>query len=203
VGPLDWSVATGEMVAVLGPSGAGKTSLLNLVGGLDRPAAGSVRVGARELNELDDEQLSHYRASQVGFVFQAFHLRSDRTVMENILLPLYFLETPWRIGIQRAENLLTRLDLQGFGPRPVRQLSGGQRQRVALARALVHSPSLLLADEPVGNLDQESSRLVIALIREENRERNLTVVLATHDEILLGLVNRTDVLKAGQIHTAA
>jgi ABC-type lipoprotein export system ATPase subunit len=199
VGPLDWSVAPGEVVAIVGPSGAGKTSLLNLIGGLDQPFAGTVRVGGLELNRLADEQLSHYRATQVGFVFQSFHLRSDRTVMDNILLPLYFQETPWAVGRERAEELLQGLDLAGFSGRPVRELSGGQRQRVALARALVHKPAVLLADEPVGNLDADTSALVISLLRAENKQRGLTIVLATHDAILLDLANRIDVLKAGKL----
>lgn len=196
---IDLTIDEGEFVALVGPSGSGKTSLLNLIGGLDRPTVGTLRFRGSALGTLDDEELSAYRSRQVGFVFQAFHLHPGRTALENISVPLYFSQESMKDGLKRGRELLNRLGLQGLEHRPVSALSGGQRQRVAVVRALVNRPALLLADEPIGSLDHESAELVIDLLLALRREEGLTVVAATHDDILMRHASRIVTMASGRL----
>jgi len=176
---ISFSVAEGELVALSGPSGAGKSTLLHILGGLDRGYAGKVEVFGRDLARLGEKELGAYRNREVGFVFQASHLVSGLSALENVLLPAYFGGAPPERT--RAMDLLARVGLAERAAHPPSRLSGGEKQRVALARALYHAPRLLLADEPTGALDPENARQVIALLRDLCRETRITAVVASHE----------------------
>jgi putative ABC transport system ATP-binding protein len=182
---LDLTVAAREFVSIVGRSGSGKTTLLNLIGGLDRSYEGVVRVGDRDLRELDDAGLADYRNLRVGQVFQAYHLLDHLSCRENVALPALFARDSGRwdgVGVRRrAEEVLACVGLQGAGGRSPTTLSGGERQRVAIARALFRQPPILLCDEPTGNLDTDTGREVVHLLRRLHLEQEMTVVAVTHD----------------------
>ncbi len=178
---LDLDMDRGSFYALMGPSGSGKTTLLNLIGGLDRPDAGVVRVGGEELDALGNAELAAWRAANVGFVFQGFNLLPVLTAEQNVELPL--LLTPLSRH-ERRERARYALELVGLADRAKHrpsQLSGGQEQRVAIARAFVTDPTMILADEPTGDLDRESSSQVLALLRELNEKLSKTILMVTHD----------------------
>jgi putative ABC transport system ATP-binding protein len=177
-------IRTGEFVALLGASGSGKSSLLNLIAGLDSPTSGSVRSGEQDLSQLSREALAKYRRHTVGMVFQSFNLIPSMTVLENVELPLRFAEVERAKRAAMAASALERVGLAGrLRHRPI-ELSGGEQQRVALARALVNQPKILLADEPTGNLDSRTGTEVMQLIRTLNESLRMTVVLVTHETAL-------------------
>ncbi len=179
---LDLDVKRGEFVAVLGVSGSGKSTLLHLLGGLDTPTSGSIRVGGRDLASLSSYGRTVYRRTVVGFVFQSYYLVPSLTAEENIALALTFQGTFGDERRHRAADAIRRVGLEHrAGHRPT-QLSGGEQQRVALARAIVHEPPLLLADEPTGNLDRATADEVISLIRRIHRDLGTTVLMVTHDQ---------------------
>ncbi len=196
---MDLDIPPGQYVILLGPSGSGKTSLLNLLGGLESPTGGTLRVGGLDMRTATDRTLAGFRNRKVGFVFQSFHLDERRTALENVLVPLYFGQTPLARGRRRAGDLLARVGLEGLADRPVSRLSGGQRQRVAVARALVCEPELLLADEPVGHLDDTTADAVMDLLAELHRERGLTLVASTHENRLLRHAQRVLEVRAGRL----
>jgi putative ABC transport system ATP-binding protein len=177
-------IQSGEFVALLGASGSGKSSLLNLIAGLDSPTSGQVVSGGKDLARLSRQELAKYRRHGVGMVFQSFNLIPSMTVLENVELPLRFAEVE---RSQRAAMAGTALDRVGLGARlrhrPI-ELSGGEQQRVGLARALVNQPSILLADEPTGNLDSHTGTEVMDLIRNLNASSGMTVVLVTHEQAI-------------------
>jgi putative ABC transport system ATP-binding protein len=177
---VDLTVAAGEAVAVMGPSGSGKSTLLNLVAGLDRPSAGHVEVAGTDLRGLSETALARFRRSQIGIVFQFFHLLDELTARENIVVPAQLLGTPRRKALARADELLDSLGLSTKADAYPARLSGGERQRVALARALVNRPPLLLADEPTGAVDARAGTQVADLFRDLQRGGQ-TVLLVTHD----------------------
>jgi putative ABC transport system ATP-binding protein len=177
-------VGSGEFAALLGPSGSGKSTLLHLMAGLDKPTAGSIQVAGRELGGLTSEELAGYRRHTVGMVFQAFNLIPSLRVFENVELPLRLAEVAQDERRQRVSEALDRVGLgRRIHHRPP-ELSGGEQQRVALARALVNRPSLLLADEPTGNLDSRTGEEIMSLIQQLNRAPGMTVVLVTHERAL-------------------
>ncbi|MEW6745233.1 MAG: ABC transporter ATP-binding protein [Planctomycetota bacterium] len=179
---VDLDVQRGEFLAVAGVSGSGKSTLLHLIGGLDTPTAGSVRVDGRDLHALSSYERSIYRRTVVGFVFQSFHLVPTLTALGNVQLALTFQGT---YGLRRHELATESLERVGLKARSHHcpgQLSGGEQQRVAVARALVHRPRLLLADEPTGNLDRRTAREIVGLIRSTCRDLGTTVIMVTHDE---------------------
>lgn len=180
---VSFSVAAGEFVAMLGSSGSGKSSLLNLIAGLDTPTAGSVHVAGRDLARMSRQELALHRRNTVGMVFQAFNLVPAMTVLENVELPMRFAEVPRQDRIPRAKAALERVGLGARLDHRPSELSGGEQQRASLARALVNSPSLLLADEPTGNLDSRTGTEIMELIRNINRE-GTTVVMVTHERPL-------------------
>lgn len=183
VNDVSFSIESGEFVALLGTSGSGKSSLLNLIAGLDTPSSGSVAVGGRDLARMSRNELAQYRRSTVGMVFQAFNLVPAMTVLENVELPLRFAEVPRENRIARARTALQRVGLgHRLNHRPS-ELSGGEQQRASLARALVNSPSLLLADEPTGNLDSRTGAEIMGLIHAINTE-GTTVLMVTHERPL-------------------
>ena len=178
------AVEPGEFIALLGASGSGKSSLLNLIAGLDSPTSGSIVVGERNLAALSRDELAQYRRYTVGMVFQSFNLVPSMTVLENVELPLRFAEVERSKRGAMAKDALERVGLAGrIQHRPI-ELSGGEQQRVALARALINQPSILLADEPTGNLDSRTGTEVMELIRRLNESLQMTVVLVTHERDL-------------------
>jgi putative ABC transport system ATP-binding protein len=179
---IDLVVPRGEFLAVIGVSGSGKSTLLHLVGALDTPTAGAVRVGGRVLGSLSPFQRALYRRTAVGFVFQAFHLVPSMTAEANVALALTFQGTYGAERRRRAAEALRQVGLERRAGHRPGELSGGEQQRVALARALVHRPPLLLADEPTGNLDRHTAGEVLGLLRQAGREHGTTVILVTHDE---------------------
>lgn len=183
VNDVSFSIASGEFVALLGTSGSGKSSLLNLIAGLDTPSSGSVAVGGRDLARMSREELAQYRRSTVGMVFQAFNLVPAMTVLENVELPMRFAEVAREQRMARARMSLERVGLaHRFSHRPS-ELSGGEQQRASLARSLVNSPSLLLADEPTGNLDSRTGSEIMDLIHTIHKE-GTTVLMVTHERPL-------------------
>ena len=181
---ISLDVAAGGFVALLGSSGSGKSSLLNLLAGLDRPTAGAVIVDGRNLAEMSGEELSRYRRHRVGMVFQAFNLIPTMTLLENVELPMRFAEIERGRQQDLARQALERVGLGARLAHRPSQLSGGEQQRAAIARALVNRPSLLLADEPTGNLDSRTGSEILDLLHESNEQFGMTVVLVTHEQAL-------------------
>jgi ABC-type lipoprotein export system ATPase subunit len=177
-------VRAGEFVALLGSSGSGKSSVLNLVAGLDRPTSGSVIVGDRDLAKLSREELAKYRLHVVGMVFQSFNLIASMTLAENVELPLRFAEVDRSQRQNQSREALERVGLQARMDHRPSELSGGEQQRAALARALINRPQLLLADEPTGNLDSHTGTEIMEMVRQFNRELGMTVVMVTHERAL-------------------
>ncbi|HET7838676.1 MAG TPA: ABC transporter ATP-binding protein [Rectinemataceae bacterium] len=183
---LDFEVERGKSVAIMGASGSGKSTLLSILGGLDRASKGRVAVGEWELSSLPERSLADYRASVVGFVFQFHYLLKDFTALENVALPAYIKGTPKKEAFDRAESLLRDMGLaERFAHFPS-QLSGGERQRAAIARALINDPSVVLADEPTGNLDSSSARSIRKILFSLCQLYGSTLVLVTHDQQLAG-----------------
>ena len=194
---VDLEVGTGEFLAVVGPSGGGKSTLLHLLGGIDRPTSGSVTVGGRDLGTLNENELTLYRRRDVGIVFQFFNLLPHITVLENVELPRAL--DGAADARRRAEELLDRVGLLHRAGAFPWELSGGEMQRVAIARALVTGARLLLADEPTGNLDTANGVRVLELLDEMRRERSLTLVLATHSENAARRSDRVLEIRDGKI----
>ena len=186
---LDLEVADGDYLSIMGPSGSGKSTLLNILGCLDRPTSGSYRLDGREVSGLNDEELAQVRRHKIGFVFQVFHLVPRLTALANIELPMLFAGAPARERGERASRALAAVGLADRADHRPDQLSGGERPRVAIARATVMGPSILLADEPTGNLDQTSGREVIDLIERMNAA-GLTLIVVTHDPAVGGRARR-------------
>ena len=195
---VDLDVADGEFVAVMGPSGCGKSTLLHLLGGLDRPTAGSIRLGDRQVESLSETEWAVVRRQEVGFVFQFFNLVANLTVAENVELPALLVGRPRSEARARRAELLERLGVEARADALPSRLSGGQQQRVALARALVNRPRVLLADEPTGNLDSESARAVLGVLREVQGEGQ-TLVLVTHDPRVAASADRVVRLRDGLV----
>jgi putative ABC transport system ATP-binding protein len=197
---VDLEIGQGELVAVHGKSGSGKSTLLNLIGGIDRPSAGSVTVGGTEVHAASEAALARWRGRTVGIVFQFFQLLPTLTAVENVMLPMDFCdERPPRERRPRALELLAQVGVADQADKLPSALSGGQQQRTAIARALANEPALVLADEPTGNLDSVTARSVLELFGAL-KERGVTVVIATHEREISGLVDRRIELVDGRVH---
>ena len=196
---VSFEVARGEVLAILGESGVGKSTLLNALAGLDAPSAGRVALAGRALQGLDERALAHWRRAHVGFVFQAFHVLPHLSVAQNVTLPLLLLG---RLDAARVTQMLAAVGLGGFDDRLPRTLSGGQLQRVAIARALVHRPPLVLADEPTGNLDPDTAERVIELLARQVRAEGAACVLVTHSKAAAAHADRVLRLSAHGIEAA-
>ena len=189
----------GEFVALQGASGSGKSTLLQLLGGLDRPTAGAIRFGGEPLRVQTPAQSAEFRGSHVGFVFQAYHLLPDLDALENVQLPAQVLRRPQAESEQRARELLDIVGLSDRMDHRPSELSGGEQQRVAIARALMNEPEIVLADEPTGNLDTGTESEIIDLLKRMHAERQLTLLVATHDETVARAAQRVVHLKDGRV----
>ena len=187
---LSWRIEPGEYVAIMGESGVGKSTLLNIIAGLDTPDAGEVVIDGVAISSLDDDAATRLRREKFGFIFQAFHILPHLNLLQNIGLPLLLNGLP----PERAPQMLAAVGLEGRGADFPRQLSGGELQRVAIARALVHRPRLLLADEPTGNLDPETAQGIQKLLRDEIRASGATAILVTHSPAAAASADRVLVL---------
>ncbi|MCA1958139.1 MAG: ABC transporter ATP-binding protein [Nitrospira sp.] len=198
---VDLLIKEGEFVAIMGASGSGKSTLMNILGCLDRPTKGCYRLQGVDVGGLRADQLAEIRNRRIGFVFQNFNLIPRTSALENVQLPLFYRGLPLRQQRALAAEALARVGLQGRENHYPSQLSGGQQQRVAIARALVASPSLLLADEPTGNLDTQSSLEIMAILDRLNKEQRITIVLVTHETDIAAYAEREVVMKDGRILT--
>lgn len=198
---IDITISSGEMVAVIGASGSGKTTLLQVLGTLDRATRGTLSFSGRSLENLYEDQLSLHRNQNIGFIFQFHHLLPEFSALENVMMPgLIHGENKTKLA-GRAEELLSKVNLSHRLQHRSGELSGGEQQRVALARALIMNPSLLLADEPTGNLDSKSGQMVFDLLHNLSRERKLSVVMVTHNQKLAQAMDRCLTLQDGVLNS--
>ncbi len=196
---VNLTIDQGEFVAVMGASGSGKSTLMNILGCLDQPTKGHYWLNGIDVGKVKQDQLADIRNHQIGFVFQSFNLIPRTSALENAQLPLFYRGLALREQRALAAAALARVGLQGREHHYPTQLSGGQQQRVAIARALVTAPSLLLADEPTGNLDTDSSREIMAILNQLNRHDGITIILVTHEHDIASYAGREIVIKDGQI----
>jgi putative ABC transport system ATP-binding protein len=196
---LDFTLARGEFVAIMGDSGVGKSTLLNLVAGLDHADSGDVLIDGEAVSGLDDDAATRLRRRKLGFIFQAFHVLPHLTLAQNVALPLLLNGLP----VSHALDVLAAVGLAGRGDDLPRQLSGGELQRVAIARALVHRPKLILADEPTGNLDPDTAHEVLTLIRSQARAHHAAIMMVTHSEAAAAIADRVMILSGGHLHHSA
>lgn len=195
---ISFSVNSGEFVAITGPSGSGKSTLANIIGGLDRPTAGSVIVDDNDLSHVRDRKLSDYRNHHIGFVFQSFNLQGSQTALENVMLPLVFARIKPKERKARAVECLKAVGLGDRLKHRPAQLSGGQRQRVAIARALAAKPNIIIADEPTGNLDSSRGEEIMKLLKDLNKQ-GITLIVITHDMAIARQAGRIVQIKDGHI----
>ena len=196
---ISFEVPPRQFVAIMGPSGSGKSTLLGLIAGLDWPSSGSILIDGEDITKLPEDQMAQLRGKKLGFVFQSYHLIPTLTALENVVLPMEFNGGASNGAVTRANYLLESVGLADRASHYPVQLSGGEQQRVALARAFMMKPSVLLADEPTGNLDSENGRHVLELLLRLNKEEQTTLVLVTHDELLASHAERRILLKDGRI----
>ncbi len=194
---IDLSVAPGEYVSIMGPSGSGKSTLFNMIGGLDKPSSGRVFIDEVDIGELDAYELAWLRCRKIGYIFQTFNLIPVMTALENVTLPMTFAGLDDEAAAEKGLALLARVGLSDRFRHKPSELSGGQQQRVAIARALANDPAIVLADEPTGNLDLATGEEIIALLKEMSREKNVTVISATHDFKMLAVSDRVVWIRDG------
>jgi putative ABC transport system ATP-binding protein len=197
---ISFSVPDGQFASIVGRSGSGKSTLLSLLGALDKPTSGSIVVGDRDVTKMHDHELISYRGHSIGFVFQNYNLVPSLTALENVMLPMEFAKVPKNARLTRAKALLAEV---GLAPdqmdRKPGHLSGGQQQRVAIARALANKPSLILADEPTGNLDSATGKMIFDLLHRLSRQENTTIIVVTHDLEIAGKTDKTFKLDDGKL----
>ena len=196
---VDMEIGRGEYVSIVGPSGSGKTTLFNMIGGLDRPSNGRVYIDGVDISKLDAYELAWLRCRKIGYIFQTFNLIPVLTAIENVALPTVFAGLPRDEGLEKAAKLLSSVGLgERLDHRPT-ELSAGQQQRVAIARAMANDPAIILADEPTGNLDLTTGKEIIELLHNLNREKNMTLIAATHDLKMIEASDRVIWMRDGQI----
>jgi putative ABC transport system ATP-binding protein len=197
---LDLSIGRGQYAAIMGASGSGKSTLMNILGCLDRPTHGEYLLDGRDVAQMDDDELSGVRGEKIGFVFQAFNLISELTIVENVEVPLFYQAVP---KLKRRERAIEKLTMVGLADRLThrpRELSGGQQQRVAIARALVTDPSIIMADEPTGNLDSKTGETILQLMTQLH-EAGMTIIMVTHDERVADRCQRIIRLRDGELES--
>ena len=200
VNDVSFKVPDGQFASIVGRSGSGKSTLLSLLGALDKPSAGSITVGDRDITKLGDHSLIKYRCQAIGFVFQSYNLVPNLTAIENVMLPMEFAGLPKSERLKRSKELLDQVGLTADQmSRKPGKLSGGQQQRVAIARALANKPKLILADEPTGNLDSETGKMIFKLLHDLAKSENTTVIVVTHDETIAGKTDKTFSMKDGKL----
>jgi putative ABC transport system ATP-binding protein len=197
---VSFSIPSGQFASVIGKSGSGKSTLLSLLGALDKPTSGSIVVGDQDITKLHDRSFIKYRCRKIGFVFQGYNLVPNLTALENVMLPMEFAGLPKKVRISRARNLLNQVGLEeSQQQRKPGKLSGGQQQRVAIARALANKPSVILADEPTGNLDSSTGKMIFDLLHDLARSENTTIIVVTHDLDIAGKTDATFRLADGKL----
>ncbi len=196
---VDLDIFEGEYISIMGPSGSGKSTLFNMIGGLDRPTAGTLKVSGVALSDLNSRDLAWFRCCRIGYIFQSFNLIPTLTAHQNVMLPCTFRMLDDKTAYDKASEALEAVDLGHRMHHHPYELSGGQMQRVAIARALANDPQIILADEPTGNLDLKTGELIIALMRKLNQERGVTVITVTHDHKMLSASDRIVWFGAGCI----
>ncbi len=196
---VNLSIRYGEFVAIMGQSGSGKSTLMNILGCLDTPSEGSYWLSGENISTLSNDQLAHIRNQRIGFVFQGFNLLKRMTALDNVAMPLLYAGINRTQSRQRALELLRRTGLEKFAQHQPNQLSGGQQQRVAISRALINNPPLILADEPTGNLDSQTSQEIMQLFQKLNQEQGMTIVLVTHEDDIAAYAKRLIILKDGRV----
>jgi len=199
---LNFSIDDGTFVSIIGKSGSGKSTLLGLLGALDAPTSGSIEIGGQDIVKLHDHKLISYRTKSIGFVFQNYNLIPNLSAVENVMLPMEFAGVSKSERHERALKLLEDVGIaEGKELRKPGKMSGGEQQRVSIARALANQPSLILADEPTGNLDSENGRMIFDLLHDLTRTENTTVIVVTHDLDIAGKTDKTFMLKDGKLVT--
>jgi len=196
---VSFEVKGGDFLAIMGPSGSGKSTLMNIIGCLDRPTSGQYLLEGTEVSKLDKKQLAYIRNKKIGFVFQMFNLLPRTTALENIELPLLYSNVPTKKRNRLAEESLALVGLSGRKMHYTHQLSGGEQQRVAIARALVNSPSIILADEPTGNVDSQSGAEIMEIFEKLNNEKKITIILVTHDLEISKFAKKMILFRDGEI----
>lgn len=200
VSEVSFEVPEGQFVSIIGKSGSGKTTLLSLLGSLEKPSDGSIEIDGNDIASMNDHALVNYRRKKIGFVFQAYNLIPNLTALENVMLPLSFEGVHGSARKDRAIELLKQVGLtEDQMSRKPGRLSGGQQQRVAIARALANKPSLILADEPTGNLDSETGKMIFDLLHDLARKQNTTIVVVTHDLSIAGKTDKSFKLSDGKL----
>jgi len=192
-------VKYGEYLAILGPSGSGKTTFFNMIGGLDKPTKGKVYLDKRDISTLTPKQMAWVRCHKIGYIFQTFNLIPALTALDNVMVPMIFAGLPRKEREEKAKRLLERVGLGDRIHHRPSELSGGQQQRVAIARALANDPAIILADEPTGNLDLATGYNIVRLLKELNREKGVTVIVATHDLKMIDVSDRIVWIRDGEI----
>ncbi|HGJ65468.1 TPA: ABC transporter ATP-binding protein [bacterium] len=196
---INLEIQRGEYISIMGPSGSGKSTLFNMIGGLDKPTDGRVYIDEVDIAQLDAYELAWLRCRKIGYIFQSFNLIPVMTALENVTLPMIFAGVPTDEGIEKAIELLTMVGLGDRIQHKPLELSGGQQQRVAIARALANDPAIVLADEPTGNLDLNTGREIIALLKRLNVENGVTIISATHDLKMLDVSDRIFWIRDGRV----
>ena len=196
---VTYAIKEGEFLAIMGASGSGKSTMMNIIGCLDKPTSGRYFLDGDDISKFDKNRLARTRNKKIGFVFQTFNLLSRTTALENTELPLLYANVPGKERIQRALASLAAVGLKGREHHKTNQLSGGEQQRVAIARALLNNPSLILADEPTGNLDSKTSEEIMAIFTNLNKEKGITIIMVTHEHDIGAYAKKRITMKDGQI----
>ncbi|KOR25402.1 ABC transporter ATP-binding protein [Clostridium sp. L74] len=196
---INLSVQQGEMIAIMGPSGSGKSSLLNIIGCIDSPTDGTYLLNGQEINKLNFNKLSKIRNKDISFIFQEFALLNEFTVLDNVILPLNFRKMSYNEKKSVALKYLEKLQIKDLSSKKVINLSGGQKQRVAIARSLIQESKLILADEPTGSLDQENGKNIMNILKDLNKNQNKTIIIVTHDENIANYCDKVVNMKDGYI----
>jgi putative ABC transport system ATP-binding protein len=193
------SIERGEYISIMGPSGSGKSTLFNMIGGLDKPTEGKVYIDEVDIAQLDSYELAWMRCHKIGYIFQTFNLMPVQTALENVMLPMIFAGMNTADAQDKAAEILKRVELGHRMMNRPAEMSGGQQQRVAIARAFANDPSIILADEPTGNLDLHTGKLIIELLRDLNKEKGVTIITATHDHKMLAISDRIIWIRDGRV----